>query len=130
MDYQMQLMLLEQQNKKRLLMARQEQDAMTQLHEEDVRKRENTRNAPGSAFPSDKDQYPAGTSHDDEEPKVQTSGADTPDSGKQSKTRTKMPINYTISEDLTADNVRRKAQFVALQGSKKMGLTLSDQHIP
>jgi len=29
-DYQMQLMLLEQQNKKRLLMARQEQDSMTQ----------------------------------------------------------------------------------------------------
>jgi len=31
-DYQMQLMLLEQQNKKRLLMARQEQDHSAQLH--------------------------------------------------------------------------------------------------
>ena len=31
-DYQMQLMLLEQQNKKRLLMARQEQDNMVQSH--------------------------------------------------------------------------------------------------
>lgn len=31
-DYQMQLMLLEQQNKKRLLMARQEQDNMAQPH--------------------------------------------------------------------------------------------------
>ena len=31
-DYQMQLMLLEQQNKKRLLMARQEQDSMSGQH--------------------------------------------------------------------------------------------------
>ncbi|KAF1955379.1 hypothetical protein CC80DRAFT_93127 [Byssothecium circinans] len=35
-DYQMQLMLLEQQNKKRLLMARQEQDSMTGPHSQGV----------------------------------------------------------------------------------------------
>lgn len=44
-DYQMQLMLLEQQNKKRLLMARQEQDSMSGV-------REGPPNPNGQPFPS------------------------------------------------------------------------------
>lgn len=64
-DYQMQLMLLEQQNKKRLMMARQEQDTITGMPRDGA--------APGA--PGQPGQGPNGQSFPDASPQAMRTGA-------------------------------------------------------
>ena len=83
-DYQMQMMLLEQQNKKRLLMARQEQDTMGQsssqpsqqslLWSRQVLDNRVQNTSPGPSMPFPDDQAPLQTQRCEEQPMAARSG--------------------------------------------------------
>ncbi|TWU71948.1 hypothetical protein ED733_000448 [Metarhizium rileyi] len=85
-DYQMQLMLLEQQNKKRLMMARQEQDTITGMPTRDG-------SAPGG--PGQPGQGPNGQSFPDASPQTMRSGA-SPNPAEQMKRGTPQMNNSGI----------------------------------
>jgi hypothetical protein len=134
-DYQMQLMLLEQQNKKRILMARQEQDAMYDLRQEDVRKRQH------SSSPQQQKEHPYEHTVPLVEPLSEPEDSDGNDGDaveplaeqqavKSSPTPNMTPFKYTISEDLTVNDRVRQAHFVALQNHTKTRFVMSARSYP
>ena len=98
-DYQMQLMLLEQQNKKRLMMARQEQDGGDSMRIPGDEPQPSNAQVPS-------DEPPVGTQADQENMRSQEMN----------------PTHYTISEDKTADSGQRDKLY-AIDSEPKSNLS-------